>query len=211
LKTNLGRTCVLTISTLLLAACSDSPKETAKVADAPVIKKEPEFPKGPVTGKTALYALDKEARTWAADRKLVSLTSNEVEGMPGEAGKYPMWTATFVSETKRQAQTMVFSVTDQPPMINKGVTVKGENSWGGQRQDSLSFEISDVPVDSDAAYTAALTKATSWISRNPSKKAAFTLGYSSTLPAPSWYILWGARSNGYAAIVDGKKGTLIQR
>jgi hypothetical protein len=164
-----------------------------------------------VTGKTALYALDKEARLWAPDRKLVTLTSSELPNLPSEDGKFPMWTATFVSDTKRQAHTLVYSAIDQPPMINKGVTVKGESSWGGQRQDALSFEISDVPVDSDAAYNAAVEKAKSWTSKNPSKKPVFTLGYSSTLPAPSWYVLWGTRANGYAAFVDGQKGTLIQR
>ena len=201
----------VTAAALFLAGCSDTPTQTTKVADPPVIKKEAAFPTGPVSGKTALYALDREARIWAKDRKLVTLSSSEVPGMPSQAGAYPMWTATFVSEAKGQSQTMIFSVVDQPPMINKGVTVKGENSWGGQRQDALSFEISDVPVDSEAAYAAALSKAISWSSRNPGKKPAFVLGYSGSLPAPSWYILWGTRSNGYAAFVDGKKGTLIER
>jgi hypothetical protein len=209
LKSYSGHVCVFAL-TLLLAGCSDSPAPV-KVADAPVIKKAPAFPTEPVTGKTALYALDKEALLWAKDRKVASLKSGEVPSMPSEAGKYPMWTAVFVSETKGQSQTLIFSVVDQPPMINKGVTVQGENSWGGQRQDALSFEISDVPVDSDAAYATAVQKSVAWTSRNPGKKPVFTLGYSSTLPAPSWYILWGSRSNGYAAFVDGKKGTLIQR
>ena len=205
------RTGAFALAALFLAGCSDSPTPTVKVADAPVIKKAAAFPTGPVSGKTALYALDKEARNWAKDRKLITLSSSEVNGMPSEAGRYPMWTAVFVSETKGQSQSMIFSVVDQPPMINKGVTVKGENSWGGQRQDALSFEISDVPVDSDAAYATALNRAVGWSSRNPDKKPAFVLGYSGNLPAPSWYILWGTRNNGYAAFIDGKKGTLIER
>src|SRR5438270_14099466 len=95
LKKYSGHICILAVS-LLLAGCSDSPAPV-KVADAPVIKKEPAFPTGPVTGKTALYALDKEARVWAKDRKLISLKSSEVESMPSEGGKYPMRTAVLVS------------------------------------------------------------------------------------------------------------------
>src|SRR5882724_13252869 len=101
---------------MCVAGCGGSPAPV-KVADAPVVKKAPAFPTGPVSGKTALYALDKEARNWAKDRKLVSLKSSEVASMPSEEGKYPMWTAVFVSETKGQSQSLIFSVVDQPPMI----------------------------------------------------------------------------------------------
>ena len=207
---NIGGICTLATVALLLAGCSDTPPPTKK-AEVVAPKKAAEFPTAPVTGKTALFALDKEARIWAKDRKLVSLTSTELSVMPSEAGKYPMWTAVFVSEMRGQAHNMIYSVVDQPPMINKGITVRGESSWGGQRQDALAFEISDVPVDSEAAYEAALRKAVNWVSRNPGKKATMSLGYSATLPAPSWYILWGSRSAGYAAFVDGQKGTLIER
>ena len=207
---NIGRVCVVAAGALWLAGCSDSPTPTPKTA-AVSPKKAPEAPAGPVSGKTALYALDKEARVWAKDRLLISLVSSEVPSMPSEAGKYPMWTAVFVSELRGQAHNMIYSMVDQPPMINKGITVKGESSWGGQRQDALAFEISDAPVDSEAAYATALHKAVGWVSRNPGKKPVFTLGYSGSLPAPSWYILWGTRSNGYAAFVNAQKGTVIER
>src|ERR1035438_8629689 len=85
---------------LVLSSCSETPATTeSKVAE---VKKDvkPE----PVAGQRAFYNMYKPARTWATDLMCLSLAGNDVEGVKSANGKYPMWTAVFVSPSKREAR-----------------------------------------------------------------------------------------------------------
>src|SRR5579863_7931604 len=91
---------------LMLTSCTETPKETeTKKADA-----TPAAPPEPVAGQTAFYQMYKPAREWSKDIMPLTLAGSDLEGVKSEGGKFPMWTAVFVSPSLRQARTFFYSV-----------------------------------------------------------------------------------------------------
>src|SRR4051794_236900 len=98
------------LATILTIGCSDAPKP-ATVADKPAqTKAEPDKPEEPISAKGAFFEMYKVARSWATDLLPLSLVSNDVAGIKDESGKYPMWTAIFVSPSRREARTFSYAV-----------------------------------------------------------------------------------------------------
>jgi hypothetical protein len=198
---------VLAGAALALTACSEPAKTTVAANDAP--KKEPAAPPEPITGKTAFYEMYKPARAWAADLQPLSLVSTDIPALKGEGGKAAMWTAIFVSPTKRMARTYYYSAVDQLPTMAKGIKAGATVAWGGPTTEVMPFELSDFKADSDAAYQAAFVKAEAWVKKHPDKGVSLTLGNASRFTAPVWYLMWGDKSSGYAAYVNATSGALI--
>jgi hypothetical protein len=195
------------LAALFLAACSEAPKSTeAKTETAP--KKE--TPAGPVTAKTAFFEMYKPARAWAPDFMLLSMTSNEVPGIPSEGGKFGMWTAVFVSPSRNEARTFTYAVTSSGTDIHKGVDVTPAQAWSGPTPASTPFQTMDFSTDSDAAYQTAFQKAESWVKGHPGTKVAFTLGNASRFPTPVWYILWGTKNSGYSVLISATTGAEVK-
>ena len=191
---------------LILAGCSDAPAPTEVKTEAP---KKPAIPTGPIPALTAYYDTYKIARQIAPDIQVASITGNEVDGTPSDKGKYPQWTIVFVSASKKQATTFIYTTVEHAGLL-RGINNQGSMAWGGPRQDAMPFGNSDFSIDSDAAYTAAATsdKAAAWLAKNAGKPVtAFALGHSAALPAPMWYIMWGdKKTGGYAAYVNAVTG-----
>lgn len=201
---------VIVISTFVMTtACSEAPKSTATdTKTAAETKKETQSPSEPVSGKTAFYEMYKPARAWAADLLPLSLASGDVAGMKTEAGKAAMWTAVFVSPSRREARTCSYSVIDQGANIHKGVTVGGAELWSGPTPKSRPFQITEFMVDSDVVYKTALERAGAWAKKHPDKGVTFYLGNTSRFPAPVWYVLWGNNKSGYAVFVNATTGAI---
>jgi hypothetical protein len=190
----------------LLTGCSEAPKPEEAKAE---VKKTPAIPTGPIPALTAYYEMYKVARGWSTDLEAASLTGSDAGGVKGGEGKYPMWTAVFVSPSKQMAQTYVYSTVEDGRTL-KGLNNAGSMRWAGPTQDATPFANSDVSVDSDAAYTAAAEKAQDWLKKNPTKEiTTFALGNSSKFPAPMWYIMWGNKTSGYAAYVNASTGKIF--
>lgn len=194
---------------LVLAGCGDEPKPAETKVEK---KKGPVIPEGPITALTAYYEMYKVARNDAPDIQTASLVGNDVEGTKSGEGKYPMWTAVFVSASKQQAITYVYST------VESGRTLRGLNSggtmrWAGANRDAEPFSNSDISIDSDAAYKAAFEKAGDWTKKNPEKGlTTFALGQSSRFPAPTWYIVWGnAKTGGFAVFVNASTGKVLTK
>lgn len=195
------------LAALFLAACSEAPQTTeAKTETAP----KQEAPAGPVTAKTAFFEMYKAARAWAPDFMVLTMTSNEVPGLPSEGGKFGMWTAVLVSPSRNEARTFTYAVTSSGTDIHKGIDVTPAQSWSGPTPAAEPFQTMDFATDSDAAYQTAFQKAQSWVKQHPDKKAAFTLGNASRFPTPVWYILWGTRTSGYSVLVSATTGAEIK-
>jgi len=192
---------------LALAACSESPQpaatETKAVAEA---KKEPPKPPEPVAAQTAFYAMYKPARTWATDLLPLSLTSNELPSLKNEDGKAAMWTAVFVSPSRREARQFFYSVVDEGQTVAKGVTVGGSQPWTGPTPKSRPFQTTEFVVNSDAAYKTAFAKAEAWVKKHPDTTAAMYLGSTAKFPSPVWLVIWGTTKSGYAVYVDATTG-----
>jgi hypothetical protein len=193
-----------------MTACSEAPTP-AEVKKAQVeTKPEPAKPAEPVAAQTAFYEMYKPARTWAPDLLVLSLLGNEVSNMKSADGKFPMWTAVFVSPSRREARTFTYSVVDDGAAIHKGVNVGGAESWSGATPKSSPFQITGFVVDSDAAYKTAYAKAEAWVKKHPGKNAAFSLGSAARFPAPVWFIIWGDTKSGYAVYVNATTGTVVK-
>jgi hypothetical protein len=193
-----------------MTACSEAPTP-AEIRKAQVeTKREPAKPPEPVAAQTAFYEMYKPARTWAPDLLALSLLGNEVPSMKSVDGKFPMWTAVFVSPSRREARTFTYSVVDDGATVHKGVNVGGAEPWSGATPKSIPFQITGFAVNSDAAYKTAYAKAETWVKKHPGKKVSFSLGSAARFPAPVWFIIWGDTKSGYAVYVNATTGTVIK-
>jgi hypothetical protein len=193
-----------------MTACSEAPTPTEIKKAQVETKQETAKPSEPVAAQTAFYEMYKPARTWAPDLLVLSLISNEVPSMKSADGKFPMWTAVFVSPSRREARTFTYSVIDDGANIRKGVNVGGAEPWSGATAKSSPFQTTGFAVNSDAAYKAAYAKAEAWVKMHPGKKVAFSLGSAARFPAPVWFIIWGDTKSGYGVYVNATTGSLIR-
>ena len=196
------------VATLVLSACSEAPKPVAKVETE--AKKEPAKAPEAVTAQRAFYEMYKPARAWATDLLALSVVDGEVPNVKNEDGKAGLWTAIFVSPSRREARSFTYAVADSGPDIRKGVNVSNALVWGGATKMSKPFSNSEFAVDSDAAYKVAFEKAEGWLKKHPNQKATFRLGNASRFAAPVWYIMWGTTKNGYAALVNATTGAALK-
>ncbi len=200
-------TVVLAVA-VVLTSCSDTPA-TTNASTKPVVEtKEPAKPAEPVAGKTAFWEMYKPARTWAVDVVPLTLASNEVKSMPSVDGKFPMWTAVFVSPSRREARTFFYSVVDHDT-VQKGVSSGAAQVWSGATTKSKPFAMADFSINSDDAYKIALEKAGPWVKKHPGKNPAFYLASSNRFPAPAWYVIWGDTKAGYNAFVNATSGAFM--
>jgi hypothetical protein len=196
-----------------LVACSSSePAKTAEVKTDEAAKK-PEGPPEPVSGKTAFYEMYTPAHQWSADILPLSLKSGEVAGVKNADGKAGMWTAVFASPSLHSARTFTYAVAEQSPDITKGVRAAGTESWSGPSREAMTFQTSDLTVDSDAAFKTVAEKAGDWLKKpdNASKPVSISLGAASRFPAPVWYILIGTQKDGYVAFVNASTGNMVTK
>jgi hypothetical protein len=198
-------TATVFLATLALSACSQAPSTVEAEA-----KKEPAKTPEAITAQRAFYEMYKPARTWASDLLALSVISGEVPNIKNEDGKAGLWTAIFVSPSRKEARSFTFAVVDSGADIRKGVNVSNALAWGGATRTSKPFSNSDFAVDSDAAYKAAFEKAAGWLKKHPNQKATFRLGNASRFAAPVWYVMWGTNKNGYAALVNATTGAIVK-
>jgi hypothetical protein len=198
------------VAVVAMTACSEAPTPTEIKKAGVETKQEPAKPPEPVAAQTAFYEMYKPARAWAPDLLVLSLLGNEVPSMKSVDGKFPMWTAVFVSPSRREARTFTYSVVDDGITVHKGVDAGGAQAWTGATPKSTPFQTTGFVVDSDAAYKTAYAKAEAWVKKHPGKKAAFSLGSAARFPAPVWFIVWGDTKSGYAVYVNATLGTVVK-
>src|SRR5450759_3622063 len=103
-------TATVMAATLVLSACSGGSKTVAKVETE--TKKEPAKAPEAITAQRAFYETYKPARAWATDLLALSVTSGEVPNIKNEDGKAGMWTAIFVSPSRKEARRFTYAVVD---------------------------------------------------------------------------------------------------
>jgi hypothetical protein len=182
------RTVAAAAAALALAACSSAPQPTAGTAPAPTTAAAK--PAEPVSGKTAFYAIYKQARPWATDLVALSLSSGELPGFNNQDGKAALWAAVFASPSLHQARHFTYAIADAGA-VQKGVTAGVAEAWSGATKEAMPFQNSAFTVDSDAAYKTAADKAADWLKAHPDKKFSLTLASAARFPAPVWVVMWG--------------------
>lgn len=199
---------VAAVAVALLSGCSSSTNNAStQPAAAPAPVAAPQI----ITAKTAFWEMYKTAHAWASDAEPMRITMKEVPGYKNEAGKAGMWEAVFGSESLRSYRTFSYAIVDAPPSISKGVAAGLAMPWSGPSRDAMPIDTSMFSIDSDAAYTAALADAATVLKTKPDLTVTdFEVGDTYKFPTPVWYILWGTKKAGYAAVVDASTGKLMK-
>jgi hypothetical protein len=198
------------VAVLFLSGCSSSsnsstptpqPAASTQAAAAPEI----------ISGKTAFWEMYKTAHAWASDAEPIRLSMRDVPGYKNTAGKAGMWEAVFGSASLGSYRTFTYAIADAPPSVSKGVAAGLALPWGGPTRDAMPIDTSMFSIDSDAAYTAAATDAAEILKKQPKLTVTeFEAGDTYKFPTPVWYIQWGTKKAGYAAIVDANSGKVLK-
>jgi hypothetical protein len=188
---------------LLFTGCSSDTKTAATDEKSAADTKA--APAGPVAAKTAYWEMYTEARKWATDLMPLSVEAKEIPGVVNEDGKAAMWNATFVSATQKEARVFTYAIVAHPPDIYKGVTIGKPMPWNGAR-DVMPFSMSQVQVDSDAAYKDATGAAADFLKKNPLKNPSIALKQLARYQLPTWIVFWGNDKLGYRAFISGVDG-----
>ena len=192
---------------LLISACSDAPKE--------VVKKEPEKPAEPVTGRQAFQQIYPGARAWAPDAQPLQLESYNLTQVKSGGGKAGAWQATFVSPSLRKSRTWTWSATDAEGNLHKGVFAGLQQDWGGPTGQSMPFEVFAIRTDSDAALKTAMEEkdTVAFTKKYPDKPMMFILEKTRRFPDLAWRVIWGesVSTSEYTVFVDASTGKFLQK
>jgi hypothetical protein len=200
----------LLVAVLALTACS-GPSSTSASNKTDAEKAEPVAPPAPVTAKTAFWEMYKSAHAWAPDMLPLTIEAKTVTGINNEAGKAAMWEATFGSPSLKQYAKFSYSVVARPPDIRKGVTAAGAVPWAGPTREALTFQSSELTIDSDEAYKTAFEKAASFLKEHPAVPlTTISVGAASRFPGPVWYFLWGDKKLGFYQLVSASTGKALK-
>jgi hypothetical protein len=203
------RQIAVSVVAVVLTGCSSS-SNSSSPSPAPAVTTQAAAAPQIVTGKTAFWEMYKTAHAWASDAEPMRLTMKDVPGYKNAAGKAGMWEAVFGSNSLRSYRTFTYSIVDAPP-ISKGVATGLALPWGGPTRDAMPIDTSMFSVDSDAAYAAAATDAAEVLKKQPKLQVTeFEAGDTYKFSTPVWYILWGTKKAGYAAIVDASSGKVMK-
>ncbi|MBI3679603.1 MAG: hypothetical protein HY235_04325 [Acidobacteria bacterium] len=191
---------------LLLAACSEAPKEIVKK------KKEPEKPPEPVSGRYAFHQMYMYARTnWALDTQGLQLASLPIAEVKPEGGKYGAWQGMFASPSKGRSRIFTYSVVEAGGNLHKGVFGGPEEGFRGQRGQARPFLIAALKIDSVEAYQTAIKKGAAYVKKNPDMPVSFLLELTPRFPDPTWRVIWGesASHSNYSIFVDATTGDYL--
>jgi hypothetical protein len=191
---------------VVLAGCSKSDSSAPPVPAATQPAAAPEV----ITAKTAFWEMYKTAHAWSSDAEPIRITAKEVPGYKNANGKAGMWEAVFGSPSRGSYRTFTYAIADAPPHISKGVAAGLALPWGGATRDAMPIDTSMFTIDSDAAYAAAAADASAVLKKTPNLQVTdFEIGDTYKFQTPVWYIVWGTKSAGYAAIVDASTGKVL--
>ena len=200
---------VVILAVFMMVACSEAPKSAEnESAQTSATSNEPS---GPITGKTAYWAIYKSAYSWAKDAVPLKLESKSLAGVKSENGAAGLWTGTFGSISRKEAIDISYAVAAQPPDLVKGINIGHAVPWGGSTRQVMAFTGSDIVADSDAAYKTAAAHADAWLKAHPDKPVSFLMGNNgATFATPVWYVLFGDKKDGYGVFVNTKTGELAK-
>jgi hypothetical protein len=206
------KNCLVTMSAgavLLLAGCSQSTQTAA--TEKTDTKAESTAPPEPVPAKTAFWPMYTSARNWSTDFYTLKLVAKDLPGFKSEAGKAPMWEATFASPSRHEFRVYTYAIASVPPDVYKGVVIGKAMPYNGVSRDAMPIQLSEFNTDSDAAYKAATDDAAAWLKKNPDKKLAhFELWDTYKNQVPTWFLMWGDKKSGYVALVNAATGKVLK-
>ncbi len=177
----------ISLLALFLTGCSDSTAPAKKAA-----KKIPE----PVTGQSAIFQMYQLARTWAPDAQLLKLENGDIPEAKPQPGKYGLWRAMFVSNSKKLKRDFVWSASDSDGGIIKGVRAGSESAYIRNVQ-IHEFAIQEVKTDTPAALETTMKEVEKdkdmkkVLAETPDLPVQYLLEWTGTNPKPQWRVIFG--------------------
>lgn len=192
---------------LVLSACSDAPKTE--------VKKEPEKPAEPLTGRQAFQKMYPSARGWAIDAEPLQIQSYNLPQVPSAGGKAGAWQTTFVSASQSKSRVYTWSAVEAEGNLHKGVFAGPEQGWSGPSGQNSPFDTVAIHVDSDEALKTALAQKeiAEFVKKNPAKPVAFIMEKTRRFQDVYWRVMWGESvgTSEFTVFVDGSTGKFLEK
>lgn len=192
---------------LLLSGCSDTPKTA--------VKKEPEKPDPPLTGRQAFQKMYPSARGWAVDAEPLQVQSYNLPQVKSADGKAGAWQATFVSPAQSKSRVYTWSAIEAEGNLHKGVFAGPEQSWSGPSGQNMPFDTVAIHFDSDEALKTAMAQKeiVEYVKKNPDRPITFIMEKTRRFPDVYWRVLWGdsVGTSEYTVFVDASTGRYLEK
>ena len=188
----------------IMTGCSDPP---------PAVKKTPEPPPTPVTGRQAYQQSFGMSRIWSSDVQTIRVRSINLPKPPSEEGKAGAWEIVYVSAAKGRSRTYTWSAIESEGNLHKGVFAGLEEAWRPGAQER-PFYASAIKIDTPEALQTAIAKSGEYM-KNPKPKPLvnFMLEATNRFPNPAWRVFWGESVSGaeWSVFVDATTGEYLGR
>ncbi len=202
----------LGLSVLCFTGCSDS---SAPAKKAEVKQKKPAVP---VSGLSGIFQMYQVARTWAPDAQLLKLENGDIPEAKPETGKYGLWRATFVTESKKMKRDYYYAAADSEGGIIKGVRAGSDGMYVRNPQ-VHPFAIQEVRIDTDKALETALAevakdkKMKDWLDQNKDMPVQYVLDWTGTNQKPTWRVVWGPSisQSKFSIFIDANTGKFVKK
>ncbi|MBI5282264.1 MAG: hypothetical protein HY858_11330 [Candidatus Solibacter usitatus] len=199
----------LSLLAVLMTGCSEdaAPKKQAKKA-----------PPAPVTAQSAMLYMFQVARTWMPDCEILKLENGDIPEAKAEAGKYGLWRATFVSQSKRVKRDYYYAADNSEGGIIKGVRAGADSAYA-RRAQIHPFAIQEIKIDSPAALKAAMDQVEKdkdmkkALAGNKDLPVQFLLEWTGNNPKPQWRVIYGASvsASKFSIFIDAFTGKFVKK
>ncbi len=195
---------------LLTPGCSSGP--------APARKAEAKKPAQPVGGQSAIFQMYQVARTWAPDAQLLKLENGNISEVPPQPGKYGLWRAVFISETRRVKRDWQYAAADSEGGVIQGVRPGTETMYARNPQ-VHPFAIQEVKIDTTAALETAMQEVEKdkdmkkVLAENKDLPVQFLLEWTGPSPKPAWRVIFGPSisTSKFSIFVDAGTGKFVKK
>lgn len=201
---------LLPLALLALAACSSAPTGQKEAG--------PAKPAEPVSGQSAIFNMYQVARPWAPDAMLLKLESANISEVAPQPGKYGLWRAVFVSQSRRVKRDYTYAAADAEGGIIKGARAGMESMYLPNPQ-IHPLAIQEVKIDTPKALEAAMQE----VEKDKSMKKVladnkglpihFLLEWTGSDVKPTWRVIFGPSisQSKFSIFVDAYTGRFVKK
>ena len=201
-----------TLLALFTTGCSDSA--------APVRKAEAKKPveAQPISGQSAIFQMFQVARTWSSDAMLLKLENGDIPEAKAQPGKYGVWRATFISQSKSAKREYIYASADSDGGIIQGVRAGADSSFTRNPQ-IHPFAVQEVRVDTVAAFETAMKAVAAdksmqkVLEENKDLPVQYELEWAGLAPKPQWRVIFGVTlsQSKFSMLIDANNGDLVKK
>lgn len=195
----------------LLTGCSSSSTPAGEQPASTATPPPPPKPPSLYTGLQAFGCVQGLAQRWAVDTIPVRLESVINSEANGQGGKATVWTAAFISPSRRLIKYFTCSgsrLKDAPPY---GPSAENEQAYAADVP-GMAFQPLFLKVDSDKAYEVAQDHGgAALLKKNPDQVVKYFVLWNPKQRALHWYVMYGKdkESASGTGIVNALTGTYV--